>query len=72
MKLKVMETKYNDNDLEGLLLNTPAIDANENNNLNNNINNDNINDNINDLIDKESIKENNNDKESSIVVNDNE
>ena len=73
-KINLMEDNdnYNDNDLEGLLLNTPAIDANENNNLNSNINNDNINDNINDLIDKESIKENNNDKESSIVVNDNE
>ena len=73
-KINLMEDNdnYNDNDIEGLLLNTPAIDANENNNLNNNINNDNINDNINDLIDKESIKENNNDKESSIVVKDNE
>ena len=71
-KINLMDDNDNDNDLEGLLLNTPAIDANENNNLNNNINNDNINDNINDLIDKESIKENNNDKESSIVVNDNE
>ena len=67
MKTKINLMDDNDNDLEGLLLNTPAINTNVNKS-NKNINNDNIND----LIDKESIKENNNDKESSIVVNDNE
>ena len=71
MKTKINLMDDNDNDLEALLLNTPAIDTNANN-MNNNINNVDIND----LIDKESIKENNNennDKGSSIVVvNDNE
>ena len=56
-----MKTKINlMDDLEGLLLNSPVIDINENN----------VNDNINDLIDKESIKDNKSDKGSSIVVND--
>ena len=68
MKMKTKINLMEDNDIDGLLLNSPAINTNENNiNINN----------INDLIDEESVKENkkdenndNNDKESILVVKD--
>ena len=70
MKMKTKINLMEDNDIDGLLLNSPAINTNENEN-NININN------INDLIDEESVKENkkdenndNNDKESILVVKD--
>ena len=70
MKMKTKINLMEDNDIDGLLLNSPAINTNENEN-NININN------INDLIDEESVKENkkdenndNKDKESILVVKD--
>jgi hypothetical protein len=70
MKMKTKINLMEDNDIDGLLLNSPVINTNENEN---NIHN------INDLIDIESVKENNNDenndnndKESIIHINDDE